>query len=142
MNYELRGMSYEFSVVSDQHQKPSQSYRALIAWQKGVLPARSIYRLTSRFPNEEEFGLISWLRRAAVMVPSNPADGQAGRPTGAFAQFISRAEGSIAELNTQLTPAVELEFYSEPDASEAKGLIQELRKMLNALHRTVSTHNS
>jgi four helix bundle protein len=103
-------MSYEFLVMRDQPQKASQSYRDLIAWQKSMLQAKSIYHLTARFPNEEKFGLISQMRRAAVSVPSNLAEGQARRTTGEFVQFISHAEGSVAELDTQLTLAVELEF--------------------------------
>lgn len=131
-------MSYEFSIMSDQPPKPSQSYRDLIAWQKGMLLAKSIYRLTSKFPNEEKFGLVSQMRRATVSVPSNLAEGQARRTTGEFVQFISHAEGLVAELDTQLTPAVELAFCAGSDVSEARGLIQELRKMLNALRRSVS----
>ena len=124
--------------MSDQPQRPSQSYRDLIAWQKGMLLAKTIYRLTARFPDEEKFGLISQMRRAAVSIPSNLAEGQARRTTGEFVQFISHAEGSVAELDTQLTLAVELGFCSKFDAAEADGLIQELRKMLNSLRRSVS----
>ena len=100
--------------MSDQPQRPSQSYRDL----------------TARFPNEEKFGLISQMRRASVSIPSNLPEGQARRTTGEFVQFISHAEGSVAELDTQLPLAVELAFCSMSDAVEAGGLIQELRKML------------
>ena len=127
--------------MSEPIQKPSQSYRDLIAWQKGMLLTESIYRLSARFPPEEKFGSTSQMRRAAVSVPSNLAEGQARRTVGEFVQFISHAEGSVAELDTQLTLAVKLGFFSESDAVEAEGLIQELRKMLNALRRSVS-HNS
>ena len=100
--------------------------------------AKCIYRLTSGFPTEEKFGLTSQVRRAAVSIPSNLAEGQARRTVGEFVPFISHAEGSVAELDTQLTLATELGFCSESDAREADGLIQELRKMLNALRRSVS----
>jgi four helix bundle protein len=66
--------------------------------------AKQIYLLTSRFPSEEKFGLVSQLRRAAVSVPSNIAEGQARNTTGEYVQFLSHAEGSAAELDTQLTP--------------------------------------
>ena len=131
-------MSYEFSVMSEQPQKASQSYRDLIAWQKAMLLAKSIYRLTAGFPNDKKFGLISQMRRAAVSVPSNLAEGQARRTTGEFVQFISHAEGSVAELDTQLTLAVELGSCSTLESAESGGLIQELRKILNALRRSVS----
>lgn len=103
---------------------------------------KGIYRLTSTFPNEEKFGLISQMRRAAVSVPSNIAEGQARRTTGEFVQFISHAEGSIAELDTQLTLSIELGFSSKRDVAEADDLIQELRNMLNALRRAVSVSTS
>ena len=119
-------------------QKPLQSYRELIAWQKGMLLAKLIYRLTAKFPGEEKFGLISQMRRAAVSIPSNLAEGQARGTPGEFVQFISHAEGSSAELDTQLTLSIELSFCSAADAAEALGLVQELRKMLNALRRSVS----
>ena len=119
--------------------KAPQSYRELIAWQKGMLLAKLINRLTAKFPRGEKFGLTSQMRRAAVSIPSNLAEGQARRTTGEFIQFISHAEGSTAELDTQLTLSIELGFCSAPDAAEANGLIQELRKMLAALRRSVSS---
>jgi four helix bundle protein len=64
--------------------------------------ARQTYFLTSRFPSEEKFGLVSQMRRAAVSVPSNIAEGQARNTTGEYVQFLSHAEGSAAELDTQL----------------------------------------
>jgi four helix bundle protein len=119
-------------------QKPPQSYRELISWQKAMLLAKLTYRLTAGFPAEEKFGLISQMRRAAVSIPSNLAEGQARRTSGEFVQFISHAEGSTAELDTQVTLSIELGFCSATDAAEVVGLIQELRKMLNALRRSVS----
>ncbi len=115
-----------------------QSYRELVSWQKGMLLAKLIYRLTSKYPNEEKFGLVSQMRRAAVSIPSNLAEGQARRTAGEFVQFISHAEGSTAELDTQLTLSIELGFCSAVEAAKATGMIQELRKMLNALRRSVS----
>jgi four helix bundle protein len=67
-----------------------------------------IYQLTQRFPSAEKFGLIAQMRRAAVSIPSNLAEGQARHTTGEFVQFISHAEGSVAELDTQLILSVEL----------------------------------
>jgi four helix bundle protein len=125
--------------MSDQPRKPSQSYRDLIAWQKGMLLAKSIYRLSSRFPNEEKFGLISQMRRAAVSIPSNLAEGQARRTTGEFVQFISHSEGSLAELETQTILAVELNFCSPAQARPIQNLIEEIQKMTNALRRSLTS---
>lgn len=89
--------------MSDQLQRLSQSYRDLIARQKAMRLPNCIYHLTSRFPAEEKFGLTSQMRRAAVSIPSNLAEGQARRTVGEFVQFISHAEGSVAELDAPIT---------------------------------------
>ena len=115
-----------------------QSYRDLIVWQKSVVLAKSLYQLTSRFPSEEKFGLISQIRRAAVSVPYNIAEGQARHTTGEFIQFISHAEGSAAELDTQLFLSVELGFVETQEAGPIFNLIDEIRRMLNALRRRLS----
>src|SRR5437762_11650485 len=116
-------------------QSKPQSYKDLNVWQKGIELAKLIYTLTARFPAEEKFGLISQMRRAAVSIPSNIAEGQARHTTGEFIQFISHAEDSIAELDTQLILATELAFFRETDARSAFELIDELRRMLNVLRR-------
>ena len=120
--------------MASENQKAS-SYKDLIAWQKGILLVKHIYKLTSIFPGEEKFGLISQLRRAAVSVPSNIAEGQARRTTGDFIHFISNAEGSVAEVETQLIIAVELSFCSQAQAETCFSVNDELRRMLNALRR-------
>jgi len=115
-----------------------QGYRDLIVWQKSIDLAKLLYRLTAKFPPEEKYGLISQIRRAAVSVPSNIAEGQARNTTGEFIQFLSHAEGSAAELDTQLFLAMELGFLSMPEAAPCFALIDEIRRMLNALRRSVS----
>jgi four helix bundle protein len=82
--------------------------------------------------------LISQIRRSAVSIPSNIAEGQARRTTGDFIRFISNAEGSLAEAETHLIIAVELGFCGEADAKGGFGLMVEIRKMLNALRRVLS----
>jgi four helix bundle protein len=113
----------------------TRGYKDLLVWQKAMLLVRNIYLLTRTFPSDERFGLISQMRRAAVSVPSNIAEGQARHSTGEFIQFISHAEGSVAELDTQLTIAVDLGYCSEEAAKPIFDLLLELRKMLNALRR-------
>ena len=93
-------------------QNKPQSYKDLNVWKKGIGLAKLMSSLTAKFPKEERFGLVSQMRRAAVSIPSNIAEGQAGHTTGEFIQFISHAEGSVAELNTQLILAIELGFCS------------------------------
>lgn len=105
-------------------------YKELLVWQKGMALAKLVYRLTVRFPREEKFGLTSQIRRAAVSVPSNIAEGQARQSTKEFLQFISHAEGSLAELETQVLLSVELGFVWQEDVKEILGKIDELQKML------------
>ena|SRR5690349_17993428 len=117
---------------------PTQSHKDLILWQKGIALAKSVYKLTRSFPDEEKFGLVSQMRRAAVSIPSNIAEGQARRTTKEFIQFISHAEGSTAELNTQLIIAIELDLNAQNSALPVYELIDEIRRMLNALRRKLA----
>ena len=112
-----------------------QNYKDLVVWQKGIQVAKLVYELTRRFPSEEKFGLVSQMRRAAVSIPSNIAEGQARHTTGEFIQFISHAEGSVAELNTQLILATQLHFCSTNDVGPGFELVENLRRMLNGLRR-------
>jgi four helix bundle protein len=116
----------------------TQSYKDLVVWQKGIELAKHIYALTWRFPNEERFGLTSQMRRAAISIPSNVAEGQARRTTPEFIQFVSHAEGSAAELDTQIILAVELNFCRKTDVLPIYELNDEVRRMLNALCRKLA----
>lgn len=116
-----------------------KSYRDLVVWQKGIELTKRIYELTKKFPTEERFGLISQLRRAAVSIPSNLAEDQARRTTGEFLQFISHAEGSVAEVDTQLFLAIELGFIADSEAAHCFNLVVDLRRMLNGLRRKLDT---
>ena len=116
----------------------TRSYKDLVVWQKGIALAKLIYQLTNNFPSEEKFGLVAQMRRAAVSIPSNIAEGQARHKTGEFIQFISHAEGSLAELDTQLILSIELKFARAENADVAFQLISELRRMLNALRRKLA----
>jgi len=115
----------------------TQNFKDLLVWQKGMMLARMIYQVTRDFPGDERFGLVVQMRRASVSIPSNIAEGQARHTTGEFVQFISHAEGSLAELETQLRLSVELTFCSESEATPILELMEELHKMLNSLRRRV-----
>src|SRR4029077_15958892 len=95
----------------------TRSYKDLIVWQNGIALAKLIYELTKNFPSEERFGLVAQMRRAAVSIPSNIAEGQALHTTGEFIQFISHAEGSVAELDTQFILSIELNFCRQAVAN-------------------------
>jgi four helix bundle protein len=116
----------------------TQSYRDHLVWQKGIELAKLLYPLSDQFPSEEKFGLISQIRRAAVSIPSNIAEGQARHTTGEFIQSISHAEGSVAEVDTQLFLAVELDFVSNKQAASCFDLLGDERRMLNSLRRRLT----
>jgi four helix bundle protein len=88
----------------------AQHYRQLIAWQKAIVMVTDTYRLTSGFPREEIYGLTSQMRRAAVSVPSNIAEGAGRRTSGEFVQALGHAYGSLCELETQVTIAGNLSY--------------------------------
>ena len=117
----------------------TRSYKDLVVWQKGIALAKLVYQLTKNFPSEEKFGLLAQMRRAAVSIPSNIAEGQARHTTGEFIQFVSHAEGSLAELDTQLILCIELKFCQDVGAEAAFESIAELRRMLKVLRRKLAS---
>jgi four helix bundle protein len=110
-----------------------QSFRDLQVWQRAMQLTVAIYRLTQEFPREEVYGLSSQIRRAAVSVPSNIAEGQGRLGTGEFRQFLGVARGSNFELQTQLEIAKTLGFGDAKVIDEAESLSHEVGKMLYAL---------
>jgi len=122
----------------EQELRRPRDYHDLLVWQKGMALAKQIYTLTQPSPDTEKFGLMTQMRRAAVSVPSNIAEGQAHYTTGEFIQFLSHAVGSVSELDTQLTLSIDLGFCSDVKAQQARSLILELRRMITALRRKLS----
>ncbi len=110
-----------------------KSYRDLLIWQKGMALAKQVYAMTHTFPSDERFGLTAQMRRAVVSVPSNIAEGQARQGRKEFIQFLSHAEGSLAELDTQLALAVQLGYCQPSDAMGSEATIAELQKMIATL---------
>lgn len=110
-----------------------QSYRDLKVWQKGIELVKFVYALQAKFPKHELYGLSDQLRRSAVSVPSNIAEGQARQHTREFRQFLHVALGSAAEVDTQLIIARELGYLTEADLLEAENHINELRRMTYGL---------
>lgn len=122
--------------VKAENDKPRiRSYKDLLVWQKSIGLVKRVYQLTQTFPDAEKFGLISQMRRAAVSIPSNIAEGQARHTPKEFVHFISNAEGSVAELETQVILAIELGFCSQLSAQEITQITTELSKMLDSLRR-------
>src|SRR5580700_8775517 len=109
-----------------------QSFRDLLVWQRSIQLTVAIYRLSQSFPHEEIYGLTSQIRRSAVSVPSNIAEGQGRLNTGEFRQFLGVARGSNCELQTQLEIARALGFGDIQQIEVAEGLSSEVGKMINA----------
>lgn len=108
-----------------------KSYKDLTVWQKAIDLAESIYRITALFPNEERFGLINQMRRCAVSISSNIAEGKGRNSLNDYIHFLYMARGSLFELETQLTLSKKLNFVEQSE--EIEELINEVRKMLHAL---------
>ena len=114
-----------------------ESYRDLIVWQEGVSLALAVYRLTSAFPNEERFGLISQMRRCAVSVPSNIAEGHARLSTREYLRYVSIALGSLAELETQLHLSRELGYARRESVDVVLAASDLLGKHLRSLTKSL-----
>jgi len=110
-----------------------QSYRDLIAWQKSMALVADVYRCTQAFPKCEMYGLTSQLRRAAVSVPSNIAEGQGRLSTGEFKQFLGHARGSLLEAETQISIARELGYLEREDSERLLHKSGEVGRVLNGL---------
>jgi len=117
-----------------------KGYHQLTVWRKAIGLTKEIYQLTGRLPPNEKFGLISQLRRAAVSVPSNIAEGQARRNPGEFRQFIYHALGSLAEVDTQMVIAVELGFLDDVEVRPVTDHIAEVRRMLHGLEGSLPAY--
>jgi four helix bundle protein len=108
-------------------------YENLVVWQKAMLLAQHAYRISGKFPACERFALADQVRRSAVSVPSNIAEGQGRITRGEFRQFLGHARGSLYELETQICLAVQFEYISESVGEEFMRASREVRKLLNAL---------
>ena len=108
-------------------------YKDLIVWQRSKALASEVYRITENFPKSEAYGLTSQVRRAAVSVPSNIAEGQGRLTRGEFQQFLGHARGSLLELETQLSIAVDLRFLDAREFAAVEPRIAEINRLLNGL---------
>lgn len=113
-----------------------KDYRDLEAWQVAMDAVMKTYALTTGFPKFETYGLSGQMRRAAVSVPSNIAEGQARRATGAFLNHLGIALGSLAELDTQLEVSFRLEYASLTQTKDFKACIESARRLIHGIRRS------
>jgi four helix bundle protein len=118
---------------------PVQSYRDLIAWQKSIELVLEIYRCAEVFPKTETYGLISQLKRAAISVPSNIAEGHERISTGEFRHYLGRALGSLMEIETQIIVAERLGYLDKEKSMQLLERTAEVGKILNGLLRSLAT---
>src|SRR5271167_3933942 len=109
------------------------SYKDLVVWKKSMALVTEVYAATARFPREEFYGLTSQLRRAAVSVPSNIAEGQGRATKGEFIQFLCHARGSLFELETQIVIAEKLGYITADIESQVASKITDVARILNGL---------
>ncbi len=110
-----------------------RDYRELIVWQKSMDLVELLYRHTKSFPKEELYGLTAQMRRAAVSIPSNIADGQARQTTRDFIRFLSIARGSLKELETQVIICHRLAYIDEAQESELVAATEEVSRLISGL---------
>lgn len=117
-----------------------QSYRDLEVWQQGMALAENCYRLTKTFPKEEMYGMVSQIRRAAVSIPANIAEGYGREYRNQYIQFLRIAQGSLKELETHLLLAIRVELITmqigQPLLAQCESTGKLLRALIRALQKT------
>jgi four helix bundle protein len=113
------------------------NFKKLKIWEKSMALSLLTYKITNGFPTEEKFGLTSQVRRCAVSIPSNIAEGYSRDSKKDFARFLSISIGSSFELETQLLLSKELEFISDDDFSKLEINLNEIQKMLNSFIKSL-----
>ncbi len=110
-------------------------HQKLDAWQQAMRLVRMTYQATQLFPRDERFGLINQMRRAAVSIPSNLAEGSARNTKKEMAQFVGVAKGSLSELETQMLISSDLGYL--PSQHEVFAQIERVAQLLSGLHRNI-----
>lgn len=115
----------------------SRSYRDLEVWKISISFVKEVYRLTGNFPSSEIYGLANQIRRAAVSIPSNIAEGQGRNSTKEFKQFLAISLGSLAETETQLVIAKEINYLTEEELAPVLDTLDIIRKMIKSLSNSL-----
>jgi len=122
-------------------EKIIHTYKDLIVWQKAVDLVLEIYSLTEKFPKAESYGLVSQMRRAAVSIPSNIAEGRLRGYRKEYRQFLRNAYGSGGELETQIEISKRLPITKNLDFQKVDNLLEEVMKMLNRIIANLKPNN-
>lgn len=112
-----------------------KTYRELIVWQKSMVLVNEIYKVSRSFPNDENFGLTSQLRRSAVSVPSNVAEGYGRNSLNDYIRFLNISVGSLYEMKTQIEIAFNLKYVGKSNFEELHNNTKEIERMMSSLIR-------
>ena len=115
-----------------------KTYRDLLVWQKSMALVTEIYRLSKSFPKDETYGLTSQMRRCAVSIPSNMAEGYGRNSTNDYIRFLRVAVGSLYELQTQIEIALNLRYLSKSAFNKLYESSREIERMLSSLTRKLN----
>ena len=114
-----------------------KSFKELIVWQKSMALAEQIYSLTNLLPDGEKYALSNQMRRAAISIPSNIAEGHSRCSKNEYVHFLSIARGSLSELETQILLGEQIEYYNQSQTAAALELCGEIQKMLSKMINTL-----
>ena len=114
-----------------------RTFRDLVAWQKGIRLSLLVYRLTKRFPDEEKFGMVSQMRRSAVSIPANIAEGYGRGRRAEYIRYLEIGRGSLFELQTYLELAREMQWVDGEDLAAVARLADEVDRVVSALLRSL-----
>lgn len=117
-----------------------ESYKQLVVWQRAIELVIEIYNLTGEFPKTEIYGLVSQMRRAAISIPSNIAEGYKRKNLGEYLYFLSIADGSASELETQII--ISKKLYPKLNFTKVDSLIEEVQKMLYSMIKNLKEKNN
>jgi four helix bundle protein len=115
----------------------SRSYQDLEIWKLSIGFVKQIYQLTQKFPKTDIYGLTNQIRRAAISIPSNIAEGQGRNSAREFRQFLAIALGSVAEIETQLIIAKEIAYLTQEELASLLATLDRMRKMTKGLSKSI-----
>jgi len=115
-----------------------ETHKNLLVWKKSISFVTDVYNLTKKFPKEELYSIVSQIRRSAVSIPANIAEGCARRSTREYLQFLYISLSSASELDTHLIISANLNFISKDDMNKLQGELQEIMRMLMGLIKSLS----
>jgi four helix bundle protein len=124
-------------VSSEQYMSEVKTHKDLIVWKKSIVFVTDIYKFSRTLPDDEKFGIISQLRRAAVSIPANISEGAARHSTKEFIQFLYISLGSVSEIDTLLLIIVNLKYVDDIELAKLRQHTEEIKKMLTSLIKSL-----